>query len=123
MSMRNVRLVIVDSVAAVFRADFDQKQLFARARHLCSIGSRLRDLATKYSAAVVVVNQVTADLNAGSRRYVGAREGCNASCTHRSAHSMYCMHVRLYVHRTSCNRQEVHRYSMFCCSCVTRPPG
>ena len=68
MSQRNVRLVIIDSVAAVFRADFNQKQLFVRARHLCSIGSRLRDLAAKYSAAVVVVNQVTADLNAGPRR-------------------------------------------------------
>ena len=70
MSMRKVRLVIIDSVAAIFRADFNQKQVFARARHLCSIGSRLRDLAAKYSAAVVVVNQVTADMNAGSGRYV-----------------------------------------------------
>ena len=68
MSMRNVRLVIIDSVAAVFRADFNQKQLFTRAQHLCSIGSKLRSLAAKHGAAVVVENQVTADMNAGPRR-------------------------------------------------------
>lgn len=96
MSMRKVRLVIIDSVAAIFRADFNQEQMFARARHLCSIGSRLRELAAKYSAAVVVVNQVTADMNAGSGRYVRMYV-CRCKARVQPLHLLHRLGCVLYV--------------------------
>lgn len=61
----NVGLVIVDSVAANFRAEFDRSNtkkgaeaLARRSTQLVQLGSLLREIARSHNVAVVVANQV-----------------------------------------------------------------
>ena len=53
-----VRLVVVDSIAALFRAEFGVGQAVQRAQLLQACGARLHHLSESYGAAVVCVNQV-----------------------------------------------------------------
>ncbi|THW97449.1 P-loop containing nucleoside triphosphate hydrolase protein [Aureobasidium pullulans] len=61
----NVGLIIIDSIAANFRAEFDRAgaasssdALARRSLQLTQLGSHLRDLARTHNVAVVVANQV-----------------------------------------------------------------
>lgn len=60
----NVGLIIVDSVAANFRAEFDRvganssDALARRSLQLTQLGAHLRDLARSHNVAIVVANQV-----------------------------------------------------------------
>ena len=60
-----IRLIILDSVAAVFRADFDVGEFQERAVELRKTGAVLHKLAESLRAAVVVVNQETTSLALG----------------------------------------------------------
>lgn len=62
-----VRLVVVDSVAALARAEFSRGQEGERARVLGQFASGLRRVSRQHGVAVVLVNQVTAVL-----------DGCNS---------------------------------------------
>lgn len=62
---QNVGLLVIDSIAANYRAEFDRgkarkgAESFAkRSNQLTQLGSLLRGLASKYNIAVVVANQV-----------------------------------------------------------------
>ena len=59
----NVRLIVVDSIAALFRSDYDADQIYTRSKLLLSIGMKLKTLAHRYKAVVVIVNQVTGTLS------------------------------------------------------------
>lgn len=61
----NVGLLVVDSIAANYRAEFDKggksksvEALTKRSNHLAQIGALLRNLAQTHNIAVVVANQV-----------------------------------------------------------------
>ncbi|KAG9686503.1 P-loop containing nucleoside triphosphate hydrolase protein, partial [Aureobasidium melanogenum] len=60
----NVGLIIIDSVAANFRAEFDRAgtnssdALARRSLQLTQLGAHLRDLARSHNVAIVVANQV-----------------------------------------------------------------
>jgi DNA repair protein RAD57 len=76
VARRNIGLVVLDSVAANFRAEFERNSLAtgghqtsnmaARSTDLVRLGMLLRDLAQKHNLAVVVANQV-ADRFGGSK--------------------------------------------------------
>lgn len=53
-----VRLVVVDSVAALFRSEFQACDWLERNKQLLSFSSSLRRLSHDFNAAVVCVNQV-----------------------------------------------------------------
>nr|XP_023402368.1 DNA repair protein XRCC3 isoform X2 [Loxodonta africana]XP_023402369.1 DNA repair protein XRCC3 isoform X2 [Loxodonta africana] len=53
------RLVVLDSVAAPFRCEFDSQALTARARHLQTLGAALRHLSCSFQSPVLCINQVT----------------------------------------------------------------
>ncbi|XP_048218622.1 DNA repair protein XRCC3 [Perognathus longimembris pacificus] len=59
LSRGMARLVVVDSVAAPFRSEFDKEASALRARHLQSLGAALRRLSSTFQAPVLCVNQVT----------------------------------------------------------------
>jgi len=61
MDQHDIKLIIVDSVAALFRADYVPSQQASKAKLLRTIGAKLVNLSWKYSAAVVCVNQVSSD--------------------------------------------------------------
>lgn len=53
-----VRLVVVDSVAALFRSEFQADEAIKRSRHLLTFSSALHRLSHCYGAPVLCVNQV-----------------------------------------------------------------
>jgi len=62
----NVRLLIIDSVAGMFRTEFDatdKEQAKLRLAIMYRFAAELRHLADTYSLCVVVVNQVTASVD------------------------------------------------------------
>ena len=63
LSRHNVGLIVLDSVAANYRAEFESKgshgsSMAARSAQLVRLGAHLRDLARRHNIAVVVANQV-----------------------------------------------------------------
>ena len=58
LTQQRVKLVVVDSMAALFRVEFSGEQASQRAQLLRSFGAQLRKLSDSFSTAVVCVNQV-----------------------------------------------------------------
>nr|XP_046147762.1 DNA repair protein XRCC3 isoform X1 [Oncorhynchus gorbuscha] len=54
-----VRLVVVDSVAALFRSEFQADEGIERARHMLAFAATLHRLSHNYSTPVLCINQVT----------------------------------------------------------------
>ncbi|KAM8876191.1 DNA repair protein XRCC3 isoform 1-T1 [Synchiropus picturatus] len=54
-----VRLLVVDSVASLFRCEFEADDWLNRARELTGLSSTLRHLGDQFGAAVLCINQVT----------------------------------------------------------------
>ena len=59
LSQQAVKLIVVDSMAALFRVEFTASQTAQRAHLLRAFGAQLRRLSNEYNAAVVCVNQVS----------------------------------------------------------------
>jgi len=60
----NIRLVVIDSIAALYRGEhfeLDDGGRLMKASEVCDLGIRLKKLADQYNVAVVVANQVTDD--------------------------------------------------------------
>lgn len=63
LERHNVGLIVIDSVAANYRAEFERQgsrgsNMAARSNDLVKLGALLRDLARRHDLAVVVANQV-----------------------------------------------------------------
>ena len=58
LTQHSVKLVVVDSIAALFRVEFSKGEAVQRAQLLRAFGSQLRKLSNDFGAAVVCVNQV-----------------------------------------------------------------
>ncbi|KAM9294301.1 DNA repair protein XRCC3 [Gastrophryne carolinensis] len=54
-----VRLIVIDSIAALFRCEFAAKDAVAKAKHLQTIGGKLHQLSRDFTAPILCVNQVT----------------------------------------------------------------
>ncbi|KAJ2958642.1 hypothetical protein NQZ79_g5833 [Umbelopsis isabellina] len=60
----NIRLVVIDSIAALYRGehhDLDDSGRLSIAAEVCDLGIRLKRLADQHNVAVVVANQVADD--------------------------------------------------------------
>jgi len=57
-----IRLVVVDSIAALFRADYDKTEMEKRTEDLRKVGVTLHNLSRDYNVAILVINQVTGSL-------------------------------------------------------------
>ncbi|XP_049852853.1 DNA repair protein XRCC3-like isoform X3 [Schistocerca gregaria] len=71
LSERNVKLIVVDSIAGVFR-NYEHGDALSRAKDLRNVGGKLHALAEQYKAAVVCVNQVTAGVGNNEQSSVPA---------------------------------------------------
>ena len=56
---RNVRMIVLDSIASIARVDFDSNATSQRQNLLARIASVLKQLAETFRIPVVVVNQIT----------------------------------------------------------------
>ena len=59
LTKQTVKLVVVDSLAALFRVEFTADQAAQRAHLLRAFGAQLRRLSVEHNAAIVCVNQVS----------------------------------------------------------------
>ena len=62
LSQGRVRLIIIDSIAALFRCEFSVKETVQRAKQLSSFAAHLKQLSNQYRTAIVCVNQVCMQL-------------------------------------------------------------
>ncbi|XP_033209561.1 DNA repair protein XRCC3 isoform X4 [Belonocnema kinseyi] len=60
---RKIGLLIVDSIAAPFRVEYDEKELRSRAKSLRKIGEQLRFISKEHEVSVICINQVSAVIN------------------------------------------------------------
>ncbi|CAM9549533.1 unnamed protein product, partial [Choristocarpus tenellus] len=62
MASHNIKLVVVDSISALFRSDLGsgQRDIGERSRLMLSMAQQMKRLGDRHRAAFVVVNQVTA---------------------------------------------------------------
>ncbi|XP_062589034.1 DNA repair protein XRCC3-like [Saccostrea cucullata] len=72
LSGGNVKLLVIDSVAAVFRSDYELKDMYKRSKHMASLAASLQQLSSKYCLPVVCVNQVTDSMQTGVKSKVPA---------------------------------------------------
>ncbi|KAM8921743.1 DNA repair protein XRCC3 [Pelodytes ibericus] len=54
-----VRLIVIDSIAALFRCEFAAKDAVLKAKHLQTLGGKLHELSSRFTAPVLCINQVT----------------------------------------------------------------
>ena len=54
----NVKLIVIDSIAALFRSEFSSMESKQRAKKLNYLASALRNLGDKHGIPIVCINQV-----------------------------------------------------------------
>ncbi|XP_042714169.2 DNA repair protein XRCC3 isoform X3 [Chrysemys picta bellii] len=54
-----VRLVVIDSMAALFRCEFGAKDSVMKARYLQTFGAKLHSLSSRFRTPILCINQVT----------------------------------------------------------------
>lgn len=59
LAQRSVRLIIVDSIAAPFRCEFERDEFIERARQLHRLAHAMKRMSDQWHVPVVCVNQVT----------------------------------------------------------------
>eukprot|EP00795_Rhopilema_esculentum_P003162 gene3162-1466_t len=55
----NVRLIVIDSIAAVFRVEYTVNENLERSKALAELGQRLHIISHKYRVAIVCINQIS----------------------------------------------------------------
>lgn len=60
-SKRPVRIVVIDSISAVYRGEAPDigRDRFNKMSEICDLGSRLKKMASEYNVAIVAINQVS----------------------------------------------------------------
>jgi len=90
VARRNIGLIVLDSVAANYRAEFERgsggSNMAARSAELVRLGHLLRELARKYNLAVVVANQV-ADRFSSSNPFTFAQSQSQAYSAVKNSNS------------------------------------
>lgn len=59
ISVRSVRLLVIDSLAALLRVDFSQDEHNERSRAIIQLAQFLKQLSDQYRMSIVCVNQVS----------------------------------------------------------------
>lgn len=59
LESQNIRLVVIDSIAALYRTEFGIGEYGARSKELFEVAQHLKAISAKYSVPIVVANQVT----------------------------------------------------------------
>ncbi|XP_060610912.2 DNA repair protein XRCC3 [Anolis sagrei] len=67
LSRGMVRLIIVDSIAALFRCEFGAKDSVLKAKYLQMFGAKLHELSSQFRIPIVCINQVTDTMDTAGR--------------------------------------------------------
>lgn len=62
LAQHAIRLVIIDSIAGVFRSSYEVNEMKNRAEDMRSIGGQLHKIASQFNTCIICVNQVSLSL-------------------------------------------------------------
>ncbi|XP_063296019.1 DNA repair protein XRCC3 isoform X1 [Pelobates fuscus] len=54
-----VRLIVIDSIAALFRCEFAARDAVLKAKHVQTLGAKLHELSSRFRTPVLCINQIT----------------------------------------------------------------
>ena len=54
-----IKLIVLDSIAALFRCEYSVRETVKRAKQLTSFGARLHQLSCQHAVPIICVNQVS----------------------------------------------------------------
>jgi len=91
-------LVIIDSIAALFRLEFSQAQIKQRTQLLFDISTTLKWISTAYNALIITTNQATANMNPFTSFVQDWVPSLGLSWS-------YCINTRLVLTKTSMKRE------------------
>ncbi|KAL6074484.1 DNA repair protein xrcc3 [Balamuthia mandrillaris] len=127
---RHVRLLVIDSIAALYREDFGTDQTAERARVLFSHAALLKQIADNFNMVVLVVNQVSAYFPSSSST-LGTTSFFDLSSASPSSSSKVvpalglawsnCINVRLLCSKTSRSVSSTSSCSSSSSSSFKRP--
>ncbi|XP_074147171.1 DNA repair protein XRCC3-like isoform X1 [Sminthopsis crassicaudata] len=63
LSRGMVRLIIIDSIAALFRCEFGIQQSITKAKYLQTLGAKLHQLSNEFQSPVLCINQITSTVD------------------------------------------------------------
>ncbi|XP_026525878.1 DNA repair protein XRCC3 isoform X1 [Notechis scutatus] len=63
LSRGMVRLIIIDSIAALFRCEFSATDSLSKAKYLQRFGAKLHRLSCRFQTPIICINQVTDTMN------------------------------------------------------------
>ncbi|XP_074069306.1 DNA repair protein XRCC3 isoform X2 [Macrotis lagotis] len=63
LSRGMVRLIIIDSIAALFRCEFGIQHSITKAKYLQTIGAKLHQLSSGFQSPVLCINQITSTMD------------------------------------------------------------
>jgi len=106
----SIKLIIIDSVAALFRAEFEYQDMAERAKLLAKLGQRLHALSFKYKLCIVTVNQVS-DVFDGTSSIVNMDGTRNVAPTLGFTWS-YVVNTRLMLARTKWTVENSNKIKM-----------
>ncbi|XP_042331838.1 DNA repair protein XRCC3 isoform X2 [Sceloporus undulatus] len=111
LSRGMVRLVIVDSIAALFRCEFGAKDSVLKAKYLQMFGAKLHQLSSKFQIPVVCINQVTDTMDASGD--AAPSPGCIAQRVAPALGITWSnqLLMRLMASRTIQSADDVHHHS------------
>ncbi|CAA2991721.1 DNA repair XRCC3 homolog [Olea europaea subsp. europaea] len=105
VSRLNIRLIVIDSIAALFRSEFDNTplELKRRSSMFFKIASKLKSQAQKFGLAVVVTNQVVDVIESSGNLRIG-NSGFLFSSGRRVCPALglswaNCVNIRLFLWR------------------------
>jgi len=58
LKKHNLKVIVIDSVAALFRVEFETWELAAKAKMLSTLGHLLHKLSFEHKICIICVNQV-----------------------------------------------------------------
>eukprot|EP01098_Paradermamoeba_levis_P012104 TRINITY_DN5230_c0_g1_i3.p1 TRINITY_DN5230_c0_g1~~TRINITY_DN5230_c0_g1_i3.p1 ORF type:complete len:262 (+),score=83.24 TRINITY_DN5230_c0_g1_i3:485-1270(+) len=94
---KKLRLVVIDSIAALFRADFAFEEAHEKSKVLWKIASQLKFLADVHNAIIVVTNQVSDNLDSIQNSFSKERQK-KIPCLGLSWSN--CVNLRVMITRT-----------------------
>merc|ERR1712137_417366 len=96
----NIKLIVLDSIAAILRTEYEKHETVERARVMFLISKKLRDFADTYNIPVVVVNQVTDKFDTTGKDHF-PKIGTKNQVPSLGLSWSKCINTRILIERTS----------------------
>ncbi|KAG1653650.1 DNA repair protein XRCC3 [Nymphon striatum] len=110
LASKNVGLIIIDSVAALFRVEFDISQNIDRSRKIQQLGASLKRLISKYQVIICCVNQISANVSSDNSNIFKSANDSNVVPALGVTWSNI-VSTRLFIKRTERQMQIGTKYS------------